>query len=81
VLSHHERVDGRGYPNELYGDEIPYLSRLVQLADAYVAITDPDTYQTPEPADKAMAIITRGAGGQFDGELAARFVEMIRGRK
>lgn len=81
VLSHHERVDGRGYPNELYGDEIPYLSRLVQLADAYVAITDPDTYQPVESSDAALAIIKRGAGAQFDAELAGRFVEMVRGRR
>ena len=79
VLCHHERVDGRGYPNELHGEEIPLIARIVQICDAWAAMTDPDTYQPVEPADHALAIITRGAGTQFDGELAARFVAMMRG--
>jgi HD-GYP domain-containing protein (c-di-GMP phosphodiesterase class II) len=78
VLCHHERIDGRGYPNELHGDEIPMLSRLIQLCDAWVTMTDPDSYQTPEPRDAALVNLTRGAGAQFDADLAARFVDMIR---
>lgn len=78
VLCHHERVDGRGYPNELHGDEIPILSRVLQLCDAWVAMTDPGTYQPPQQPDAALATITRAAGGQFDAELAGRFVEMLR---
>lgn len=78
VLGHHERADGRGYPNELHGEEIPLLSRVVQLCDAWVAMTDPESYQTPEPPELALATITRAAGGQFDAELARRFVEMMR---
>jgi hypothetical protein len=76
VLCHHERVDGRGYPNELHGDEIPLLARLLQICDAYVAMTDPETYQPHEPREAALATITRAAGSQFDAELATRFVEM-----
>jgi HD-GYP domain-containing protein (c-di-GMP phosphodiesterase class II) len=79
VLCHHERYDGRGYPHELHGEEIPYLSRLVQVCDAYVAMTDPDSYQPPEPIERALAIIARDAGGQFDPELAPRFLEFVRG--
>ena len=78
VLCHHERVDGTGYPNELRGDEIPLLSRVLQLCDAWIAMTDPDTYQTPESRDNALATLTRAAGSQFDGELTAKFIEMIR---
>ena len=78
VLCHHERVDGAGYPGALRGPQIPLLSRIVQLCDAYVAITDPNTYQLPESHEAAIAIFGRGAGAQFDGELAARFVEMLR---
>ncbi|HEY0142548.1 MAG TPA: HD domain-containing phosphohydrolase [Thermoanaerobaculia bacterium] len=77
VLCHHERVDGRGYPNGLHGEEIPYHSRLVQLCDSFVAITDPDTYQQPQPPENALAIIQHAAGGQFDAELATRFVEFV----
>ena len=77
VLCHHERVDGRGYPNELHGDEIPLVSRIVQICDAYVAITEPH-YQTPESHESALATIARTAGEQFDGKLAPRFVDMMR---
>lgn len=78
VLCHHERVDGRGYPNELHGEAIPLLSRLLNLCDAWVAMTDPDTYQVPESRDSALASLSRGAGTQFDAELTAKFIEMIR---
>jgi response regulator RpfG family c-di-GMP phosphodiesterase len=78
VLCHHERVDGRGYPNELHGDGIPLLSRLLQICDAWVAMTDPDTYQAPVSRDSALATLTRGAGSQFDPELAGKFIEMVR---
>lgn len=79
VLCHHERVDGRGYPNELHGDEIPLIARIVQICDAWAAMTDPDTYQPVESTANALAIISRGAGSQFDSELASRFVAMMRG--
>jgi hypothetical protein len=78
VLCHHERWDGRGYPNRLQGEEIPRLSRLLQICDAYETMIAPDSYQTPEAPPKAIAIITRGAGSQFDPELAQRFAEMMR---
>lgn len=80
VLSHHERVDGRGYPSELRGDDIPMLSRLIQICDAYVAIADPDSYQPPETHDDALSAISRGAGSQFDQELAGRFIEFTRAK-
>lgn len=78
VLCHHERVDGRGYPNELHGEEIPLLSRVLQICDAWVAMTDPGSYQPAELREQAMGSIARGAGTQFDAELAGRFVEMMR---
>jgi HD-GYP domain-containing protein (c-di-GMP phosphodiesterase class II) len=77
VLCHHERVDGRGYPHELHGEEIPMASRIVQICDAYVAIVDPDTYQPVEPHANALAAIARGAGAQFDSVLAGKFAEMM----
>lgn len=78
VLCHHERADGSGYPNNLAGPEIPLLSRALSLCDAWIAMTDPETYQTPESRDAAIATLTRAAGGQFDAELTGRFIEMIR---
>jgi HD domain len=78
VLCHHERVDGRGYPNELHGDEIPRLSRLVQICDTSIAITDADTYQQPQTMEQALSIINSAAGSQFDEELTKRFIELLR---
>jgi hypothetical protein len=78
VLCHHERADGTGYPNQLPGDEIPLLSRVLALCDAWIAMTDPETYQTPESRDSAIAILTRVAGAQFDAQVTGKFVEMVR---
>jgi len=78
VLCHHERVDGRGYPNELQGEEIPLLSRLLQIGDAWVAMTDPGSYQNAVSRETAIRTLREAAGSQFDAELAARFIEMIR---
>ena len=78
VLCHHERVDGRGYPNELNGEEIPLHSRIVQICDAWVAMTDPATYQPAESHENALATLVRGAGSQFDAGLTTRFVDMMR---
>lgn len=79
VLCHHERVDGRGYPNELHGEEIPLLARILQICDAWVSMIDPDSYQAPESRESAMATLTRTAGEQFDAALVPRFIEMVRG--
>jgi hypothetical protein len=78
VLCHHERYDGRGYPNELAGEDIPLASRVVQVCDAWVAMTDVESYQTPQTPDAALATITRAAGGQFDPNFATKFVEMMK---
>jgi len=78
VLCHHERPDGRGYPNELRGDEIPLLSRILAICDAYATITDAASYQPAEPPASALATITRAAGSQFDAGLAPRFIDFIR---
>ncbi|HUP59811.1 MAG TPA: HD domain-containing phosphohydrolase [Thermoanaerobaculia bacterium] len=77
VLCHHERPDGRGYPNELHGEEIPALSRLVAICDAYQAMTDPDSYQPAESPTNALATIARAAGTQFDAEMASRFADFV----
>jgi HD domain-containing protein/GAF domain-containing protein len=80
VLCHHERIDGAGYPHELSGDAIPLISRIVQICDAYVSMTDPGSYHPTSTTEDALIAIRRGAGGQFDKELAVRFEEMVRAR-
>ena len=78
VLCHHERWDGRGYPNELAGQDIPVMSRVVQICDVYEAMTSEDNYQQPQTHETAMNVVTRGAGVQFDPDLARRFEEFMR---
>ncbi len=78
VLSHHERWDGGGYPNDLHGTEIPLLSRILQICDVFESMVSTDNYQSTQTFDQAMTVINRGAGIQFDPDLANRFAEMMR---
>jgi putative nucleotidyltransferase with HDIG domain len=71
VLSHHERLDGRGYPRGLKGDDIPLLARIAGIADAFDAMTSDRPYRARMPMEKVRSEIERGIGTQFD-ERAAR---------
>ncbi|MCX5685670.1 MAG: HD domain-containing protein, partial [Planctomycetota bacterium] len=66
VLSHHERIDGRGYPRGLKGDEIPLLARIAGMADAFDAMTSDRPYRARMPMEKVRSEIERGIGTQFD---------------
>jgi HD-GYP domain-containing protein (c-di-GMP phosphodiesterase class II) len=74
VLRHHERVDGKGYPSRLSGQQIPLASRIIQIADAWVAMTAQTSYQTPIPREKAASRLRDGAGSQFDPALVEKFL-------
>jgi HD domain/GAF domain len=75
VLRHHERVDGKGYPSHLTGQQIPLAARIIQIADAWVAMTARQTYQPPIGQDEAVRRLRQGAGAQFDRDLVAKFLE------
>jgi hypothetical protein len=75
VLRHHERVDGKGYPSRLSGQQIPLAARILQIADAWVAMTARQSYQTPISNDEASRRLRQGAGSQFDRDLVAKFLE------
>lgn len=66
VLAHHERFDGSGYPFGLRGDDIPYLARILLVADAFDAMTSDRPYQPALSADYALSELQRFAGTQFD---------------
>jgi putative nucleotidyltransferase with HDIG domain len=75
VLCHHERIDGRGYPRHMSGDDIPELARVLAVADCFDVMTARDSYRTPMPFEDAIAELRRVAGTQLD----ARFVEIFVG--
>ena len=63
---HHERYDGRGYPDGLAGDDIPIAAQVVALADVYDALTSPRVYKEPIPHEKAVQMILEGKCGAFN---------------
>ena len=77
VLAHHERIDGRGYPRGLAGEEIPAEARILAVADAYEAMTADRPYRAALSADEARAELRRGAGTQFDPVVVAAFERVL----
>jgi len=75
VRSHHERYDGRGYPDGLAGNDIPQLGRIIAVADAFDAMTSDRPYRSGMPLDKAISIITEGKGTQWDPYYAQIFID------
>ncbi|WP_354665931.1 MULTISPECIES: HD domain-containing phosphohydrolase [Pontibacillus] len=75
VRSHHERFDGKGYPDQLSGENIPVFGRLMAVADAYDAMTSDRPYRKGMPEEKALTIIEEGSGTQWDPYFASLFLE------
>jgi HD-GYP domain-containing protein (c-di-GMP phosphodiesterase class II) len=69
VRHHHERVDGRGYPDRLAGDEIPLESRIILVADAFEAMTSDRPYRRAPGREFALEQLCDGAGSQFDADV------------
>jgi putative nucleotidyltransferase with HDIG domain len=77
IIGHHERVDGKGYPNGVAGDEIPIGSRIISVADTYDVMTSRDSYRRPVSSEAAIVELRRVAGSQLDAKVVEAFVEMI----
>jgi hypothetical protein len=77
VLAHHERIDGRGYPDGLTGDDIPATARILSIAEVYDVLTAPDSYRIPLTAAEAESELRRVAGSQLDGRLVWLFVTQV----
>jgi len=73
VRNHHERWDGTGYPDGLKGEEIPLLTRIASIADAFDAMTSHRAYRAALTPDEAYSRIIKGAGTQFDPGLIPYF--------
>lgn len=73
---HHERWDGKGYPNQLAGDRIPLAARIVSVADVYDALTSERVYKPAMPHEKAAQLLREGIGTQFDPQVVAAFDRM-----
>jgi putative nucleotidyltransferase with HDIG domain len=76
VLHHHERFDGRGYPDGLSGHNIPLMGRIICLADCFDAMTSTRTYRKAMPLEVTLADIRRCSGTQFDPALTEAFLSI-----
>ncbi len=72
--SHHERLDGRGYPDGLYDREIPFIAKIVNLADSFDAMTTDRPYKARRPAKDVIEDLHRNSGKQFAPELVTSFL-------
>jgi putative two-component system response regulator len=73
---HHERWDGKGYPDGLSGEEIPLSARILAVIDVYDALVSPRVYKAPFTHEEAVHIITEGSGTQFDPNIITAFLEV-----
>jgi response regulator RpfG family c-di-GMP phosphodiesterase len=77
IRGHHERYDGKGYPDGLSGDRIPMLARLITIPDCFDAMTTSRAYRAALPLARAQEILAAGAGTQFDPAFVAVFLQLI----
>ncbi len=78
ILHHHERFDGKGYPDGLAGDDIPPISRILALVDAYEAMVSDRPYRKKASMEEAVKEIQSNSGTQFDPRMVNAFVKSIR---
>ncbi|MHC4640772.1 MAG: HD-GYP domain-containing protein [Planctomycetota bacterium] len=74
VLCHHERIDGKGYPHGLVGEQIPLIGKIVGLADGFDAMTSKRVYRDARTVEQALAEIKQGLGTQFDEKVGRIFL-------
>jgi response regulator RpfG family c-di-GMP phosphodiesterase len=77
VYHHHERVDGRGYPDGIAGEQIPELARIISIADAFEAMTSDRAYRRALSWEKARDILLEGSGTQWQGDLVEKWIKLV----
>ena len=78
VKYHHERYDGKGYPEQLVGEKIPYLARITAVADTFDAMTSRRSYRDSLPIEYVISEIERCKNSQFDPEIASAFIDILK---
>jgi len=81
ILCHHERWDGKGYPQGKIGEEIPLLSRILAIVDSFDAMTNDRAYRSGMTKGEAIEEIMRNSGTQFDPEITRVFIEKVLGQE
>jgi putative nucleotidyltransferase with HDIG domain len=79
VKAHHERLDGRGYPDRIRGDEIPEAAKIIAVAEVYDTLTAHDTYRTPVSSFEALTELRRVSGTQLDGRYVETLASLLAG--
>jgi HD-GYP domain-containing protein (c-di-GMP phosphodiesterase class II) len=77
ILAHHERMDGRGYPRGLSGENIPLGARIIAVVDAYESMTSGRPYRQAMPQADALREIKRCSGSQFDPKIVEAFCQVL----
>ncbi|MFI6521701.1 HD-GYP domain-containing protein [Spirillospora sp. NPDC050679] len=77
IMHHHEKMDGRGYPMGLAGDEIPEFARVISVADAFDSMTSTRSYRPARSIEEAVAELRRGMGDHFDPEIVEAFLRAL----
>ena len=77
IMHHHERMDGKGYPMGLAGDEIPEFARVIAVADAFDSMTSTRSYRGARSVEEAVAELRKCAGRQFDPVLVDAFITAL----
>lgn len=78
ILHHHEYYNGRGYPGEISGDDIPFLSRIITVADAYEAMTSDRPFRRGFSHREAVSRLKQGKKTQFDPDIVESFLKSFR---
>ncbi len=81
VLYHHERWDGNGYPNKLSGNQIPLVSQILSVVDAWDAMTTDRSYRSALSIDDAISELDTGSGSQFSPQIVEVFLPMVEQQK
>jgi HD-GYP domain-containing protein (c-di-GMP phosphodiesterase class II) len=74
---HHERWDGKGYPEGLHGEVIPLSARIMAVADVFDALTSPRVYKPAFSLEEALSMIQEGSGTQFDPKCVEAFMDAL----